>query len=158
MTIRPDRKRFWRPWRKRFPRLLVVVAGANMVTLLLAAVDWRPLQAVHLDWLVVIALVLLAVLWVGIVVTALALALIVAALRVEQISLDEGRIRRRQVFDRRMDVPVEGASVTRGKSLDTVLAPGANKPLLAPHIFYSPEDLDQLWSAAGIEVAPPPQG
>ncbi len=156
MVIRPDRARFWKPWRRRALRLIVVVAGALMVTLLLAVIDWRPLRASHLDWLVIIAYVLLGVLWIGIAVTLLALALIAAALRVEWISFDRGHIRRARVFDRRMDVPVEGASVIRAKNMDTVRAPGAKTVLVAPHIFYTTDDLDRLWAAAGISPAEPP--
>jgi len=131
--------------------LVVVVAGAVMVTLLLAAIDWSRLREARLDWLVITAYVLLAVLWIGVAVTLSALALIALALRIEQISFEAGRIRRRAIFDRRMDVPAEGASVTRGTKLDTVRAPGTKRPLLAPHLFYATDDLDRLWAAAGLE-------
>lgn len=126
-----------------------------MVTLLLMAIDWTPLGTYHLEWLPSIAWFLLLVVWPAIAFTLLALAFLAVALRVERIELDAGRIRRHLVFGRRMDVPVEGASLTRRKGLDVIQAAATKGRFVAPHLFYAPEDLDRLWSAAGLTPADP---
>ena len=126
-----------------------------MVTLVLIAIDWTPLGTYHLEWLPYIAWFLLLVLWPAIAFTFLAIAFLAVALRVERIELEAGRIRRQMVFGRRMEVPVEGASLTRRKGLDVVNAAATKRRVLAPHLFYVPEDLDRLWAAAGLTPADP---
>ncbi len=126
-----------------------------MVTLLLIAIDWTPLGTYHLEWLPYIAWFLLLVLWPAIAFTFLAIAFLAVALQVERIELDAGRIRRHLVFGRRMEVPVEGASLIRRKGLDVVRAASTKRRLLAPHVFYALEDLDRLWATAGLAPADP---
>lgn len=126
-----------------------------MITLVLVAVDWTPLRRHHLEWLVTIAVVLVTVLWIGIGFTLSSLAVVAVALRVERIEFDSGRIRRRLVFGRWMDVPIEGASITRRKGVDVVRGPSTKRRLRAPHLFYAPEDLDRLWTAAGLTLSWP---
>ena len=159
MIVRPDRERYWRSWRRRWPRLVVVFAGAVMVTLLLVAIDWSPLEKFGLGWLLTIAAVLLWVLWLGLALAVSSLGVIAVALRVDRLVIDEGLVRRHLIFGRRMEVPVEGAALTRGRGRDVVTVPGSGRGrVLVPHLFYAPEELDRLWAAAGIEVAPPPEG
>src|SRR5258706_9620424 len=154
-VVRPDRARFWRPWRRRFPRLVLIIPAAFMVTLLLIAIDWTPLGTYPLEWLPYIAWFLLLVLWPAIAFTFLAIAFLAVALQVERIELDAGRIRRHLVFGRRMEVPVEGASLIRRKGLDVVRAASTKRRLLAPHVFYALEDLDRLWATPGLAPADP---
>ena len=151
MIVRPDRGRFWSSWRRRWPRLVVVFAGAVMVTLLLAAIDWRPLERFGLGWLLTIAVVLLWVLWLGLALLAGLLGLLVVALRVDRIEVDGGVVRRVRVLGRRSEVPIEGSTVTRGTRSDVVT--GGGRRLIAPHVFYAPEELDRLWEAAGFSEA-----
>lgn len=124
-----------------------------MVTLLLVAIDWKPLERFGLGWLVTIAAVLLWALWLGLAFAVSSVGLIAAALRVDRIELDGGVVRRRLVFGRLMEVPVEGATLQRRKGSDVMT--GGGKRLIGPHVFYPPEELDPLWAAAGVGVPPP---
>ena len=148
MVLRPDRHRFWRNWRKRLPRLVVVFAGAIMVTLLLLAIDWSPLERFHLGWLVTIAAVLLWVLWLGLTLVMASLGLVAVALRVDRIEIDGTSVRRYLVLGRRITVPIESATVSRSARSDVVI--GGGKRLVVPHVFYSPDDIDRLWAAGGL--------
>lgn len=126
-----------------------------MLTLLLIAIDWTPLRTYHLEWLPAIAWFLAWVLWLGIAFVLLALAFVAVALRVDRVVLESGRIRRHLVFGRRREVPVEGASLTRRKNLDVIRGASTKGRILVPHLFYAPEELDRLWSAAGLTPADP---
>ena len=152
MEIRPNRARFWFPWRKRFRRLAIAIPATLMITLVLVALDWTPLRTHHVEWLLTIAVVLLTVLWIGIAFTLLSLALVAVALRVERLEVGAGRIQRHLVSGRRMEVPVEGASLTRRKGFDIIRAASSRRALRVPHLFYPPDDLDRLWAAAGLTL------
>jgi hypothetical protein len=132
---------------------VVIIPAAFMVMLLLLVIDWTPLRRYQLEWLPSIAWFLLWVVWAGLAFTLVALAFIVVVLRVDRLVLESGRIRRHLVFGRRMEVPIEGAMLTRRKSLDVVAVAGRRRRVLVPHVFYAPEDLDRLWEAAGLKPA-----
>ena len=139
----------------RFRRLGIAIPATLMITLVLVAIDWTPLRTHHVEWLLTIAVILVSVLWIAIAFALIALAIVAVALRVERIEVEGGRIRRRLIFSRQMEVPVQGAALTRRKGLDIVRAASTKRRLLAPHLFYAPEDLDRVWAAAGLSPAGP---
>jgi hypothetical protein len=139
----------------RFRRAGIAIPATLMITLVLVAIDWTPLRTHHFEWLLTIAVVMVSVLWLGIAFVFLTLVFVAVALRVDRIELDEGRVRRRLIFGRLMEVPVEGALLVRLKGSDIVRGASTKRRLLVPHLFYAPEDLDRLWAAAGLTPADP---
>ena len=126
-----------------------------MVTLLLIALDWSPLQVVHAGWLLSVATILLVLLWAGIAVALLATAFVAIALHVDRLELRDGRLRRQLVLQPHMEVRVEGATLKRIAGTTAVRGAAGKGRVLIPHLFYAQPDLDRLWAAAGlVEDAP----
>ena len=104
----------------------------------------------HLEWLVTVAYVLLGVLWVALAAVLGSLALIAVSLRVDRLELGDGRLARRLVVSRPMQVSVEGAELKRvGGNLVVCGADGTARVVI-PRLFYTAEDLERLWAATGI--------